>query len=72
MGVPPTGKRVPFDSLDFGRIKDDKAVEYWAQLDVGSLMTRRGVSQTACRSVAPWPGPQSIAAKRDRDPVSCS
>ena len=47
MGVPPTGRRVTFETLNFGRIKDGKAIEHWAPMDVSSLMAQLGVSQAA-------------------------
>jgi len=47
MGVPPTGRRVSFEILNIGRMKDGKALEHWGQADVGAPMARLGVSQAA-------------------------
>lgn len=47
MGLPPTGKRVSFELINIGRMKDGKAYEHWGQADIASLMAQLGVSQAA-------------------------
>jgi len=43
MGIPPTGKRVSMDSVDYGIIRDGKAVEHWTGQDNLALMQQLGV-----------------------------
>ena len=43
MGIPPTGKKVEFESIDVVRVKDGKAVEHWGITDMASLMMQLGV-----------------------------
>jgi len=38
MGIPPTGKQVVFSGIEIIRVKDDKAVEEWEELDRAGLM----------------------------------
>ena len=42
MGVPPTGKKVTFTGMSFGRFADGKLVEEWEAADYLSLMQQIG------------------------------
>jgi predicted ester cyclase len=42
MGVPPTGKRVSFDTIDIIKVKDGKVVEHWGVTDAMGLMQQLG------------------------------
>jgi steroid delta-isomerase-like uncharacterized protein len=41
-GVPPTGRRVAMQGVDFSRIVDGKIAEHWAQFDLVALMQQIG------------------------------
>ena len=43
-GIPATGKKVEFYDLIIARLKDGKAVELWAQLDVLNLLQQLGAN----------------------------
>ena len=40
MGMPASGKEVRFQGFNFGRIKDGKAIEHWAIIDVAAMMAQ--------------------------------
>ena len=44
MGVPATGKRVSIEVIDIVRVKDNKAVEHWAVVDMLGLMQQIGAA----------------------------
>ena len=43
MGIPPTAKRVRFDSVDVMRVMDGQIVEHWGVGDLFGLMIQLGV-----------------------------
>jgi len=43
MGVPPTGKRVKFATLDITQFADGKVVEHWGEMDNLGLMQQLGL-----------------------------
>ena len=43
MGIPPTDKRVRFDSVDVMRVMDGQIVEHWGVGDLFGLMIQLGV-----------------------------
>jgi steroid delta-isomerase-like uncharacterized protein len=48
MGLPPTGKQVRVEYSDFWKIKDDKCIENWVQMDIAGLMQQfSGMSATS-------------------------
>jgi predicted ester cyclase len=38
MGVPPTGKKIALQLMDFFRLADSRIVEHWAVIDFMALM----------------------------------
>ncbi|WP_424216297.1 ester cyclase (plasmid) [Streptomyces sp. BI20] len=38
LGIPPTGRRIGFDTVDAMRVRDGKIVEHWGVADLFSLM----------------------------------
>jgi predicted ester cyclase len=42
-GIPPTGKRVTFTTMDIYRMVDGKIAEHWAELDAMGMMQQLGV-----------------------------
>jgi predicted ester cyclase len=43
MGIPTTGRRVAFDTIDIMAVREGKIVEHWAVADMLSLMQQLGV-----------------------------
>lgn len=43
MGIPPTGKRVGFGSIDIVRFEEGKFVEHWGETDTMTMMQQLGV-----------------------------
>lgn len=41
-GVPPTGRPVTMQGVDFSRVVDGKIVEHWAQFDLTAVMQQIG------------------------------
>ena|ERR1044071_6567353 len=41
-GVPPSGRPISVDGVDFSRVVDGKIAEHWAQFDLMSLMQQIG------------------------------
>ena len=44
MGLPPTGRRYTIGELHLFRLRDDRIVEHWHQLDAMGLMRQLGVA----------------------------
>ena len=42
MGMPPTGKKVRVDFIDFWNIQNGKCVENWVQMDMVGMMMQTG------------------------------
>jgi steroid delta-isomerase-like uncharacterized protein len=43
MGIPPTGKTVHVQYMDFWKIENGKCIENWVQMDIAGLMQQLGV-----------------------------
>lgn len=56
MGVPPTGRQMTIEGLDFSRVVDGKVAEHWAQFDAVSAMIQIGALP------APSPEAQAVPA----------
>ncbi len=41
-GIPPTGKKVAFSSMEFNRVVGGKVEEHWVELDLLGLMQQLG------------------------------
>ena len=44
MGMPPTGKKVTVQFMDFWKLKDGKCIENWVQMDIAGLMQQLGAT----------------------------
>ena len=51
-GIPPTGKKVAFSSMEFNRVVDGQVEEHWVEINLLGLVQQLGVT--------PIPGPRLL------------
>jgi steroid delta-isomerase-like uncharacterized protein len=47
MGVPPTGRKIKIDYIDFWKLANGKCIENWVHMDFSGLMQQLGTLQAA-------------------------